>query len=281
MDTHDSIGPTQGPQIYRLTVPVVPGPHADSVCRSVWNLVHHMRNGGNLDDSNVLVVSNENKVDVIATAYPGAFERSSLTHDAERALDQLAALVQAQPTVGVLGCQPDEGGTCAAPRSSAPLIMLCAWDRLHSGILCSECGSPVPLFGLRDLSDEQRRSAVAWRREFVRMEWLHLWSLWADEDAVEYLWDINGAFFKWSLEVRCSLEEELRREIYYYVPSSGEECPLCRGEWRESSPWLGSFDGRCSNCRVVGLFNGLDTGLVWPCFSDHPASFPLFTPGTG
>lgn len=129
-----------------------------------------------------------------------------------------------------------------------------------SPIDCGNCGRPVPVYQLKELTDEERYDLKSWEIDYISCDNLNIGCTVGEKWAIKQMSDPSSQLSQSGLGICSRITKITGIPVYYYLLnyrniSAAKDklrmCPSCNREWLLKEKWLELYDFKCDYCKLV------------------------------
>lgn len=157
---------------------------------------------------------------------------------------------------------PDYREVCDCGDRNA-YVLFTAYGNEGSLIDCGNCGQPVPIYQIDELTVADRGDIKSWGEEYAACDSLNMGCHVGEDWAIKQMSDLKSQLSKLGIDVCSRVTKRTGIPTYYYLfnyrnisPEKDKErkCPGCEGDWLQEEKWLGFYDFKCDHCRLLSTF---------------------------
>lgn len=139
-------------------------------------------------------------------------------------------------------------------------VLFTAYANEGAVIDCGNCGCPVPVYQLEELTSSDRADIKCWAEDYAACDSLNMGCHVGEEWAIKQMSDWKSQLSKFGIDVCRRITKRTGVPSYYYLFNYRNislekdkqcKCPSCDGEWLLAEKWLGFYDFRCDHCKLL------------------------------
>lgn len=161
----------------------------------------------------------------------------------------------------LIGEEVEASRTCTC-KSHTSFILFTHFLDTTTPLCCGDCLGPVPLYKILPLDGKSNyHGFLHWQSNYKACDTLQMGCTVGERFGSQQMFKLDSPLNKQGLDICNEITNLTGIPTYYYLhkATSGismkkekeRKCPNCGGEWLLEEPYLGRFDFKCDQCKLL------------------------------